>query len=40
MAICAWADSGSLGMVVWYFKTVGEVKAELIEVRGQIEQKS
>ncbi|MEV4416274.1 hypothetical protein [Catellatospora sp. NPDC049609] len=39
MAICAWADSGSLGMVVWYFKTVDEVKAELIEVRGQIEQK-
>lgn len=40
MAICAWADSGSLGMVVWYFKTVSEVKAELITVRGQIEQKS
>lgn len=40
MAICAWADSGSLGMVVWYFKTVNQVKAELITVRGQIEQQS
>ncbi|MEU7821867.1 hypothetical protein [Catellatospora sp. NPDC049133] len=38
LVVCAWADKGSLGMVVWYFKTVNEVKAEFIEVRGQIEQ--
>lgn len=40
MAVCAWVDNGSLGMVVWYYKTVNEIKAEFITVRGQIEQKS
>jgi hypothetical protein len=40
MAVCAWVDNGSLGMVVWYYKTVNEVKAEFITVRGQIEKKS
>ena len=40
MAICSWADDGSLGMVIWYFKSVSKAKAEFPKLRAQIEKKS
>jgi hypothetical protein len=40
MAICSWADDGSLGMVMWYFKSVTKAKAEFPKLRAQIEKKS
>ncbi|WP_410812395.1 hypothetical protein [Micromonospora sp. 067-2] len=40
LAVCVWADRGSLGMIVVYFKTSAEVKAEFVTIRGQIEQRS
>jgi hypothetical protein len=40
MAICSWADDGSLGMVIWYFKSVTKAKAEFPKLRAQIETKS
>jgi hypothetical protein len=40
MAICSWADDGSLGMLIWYFKSVSKAKAEFPKLRAQIEKKS
>ncbi|MER5703234.1 hypothetical protein ABT023_14995 [Micromonospora sp. NPDC002296] len=40
LGICAWADKGSLGMIVMYFKTGAQAKAEFVTMRGQIEQRS
>jgi hypothetical protein len=40
MAICAWADEGSLGMFIWYFKSVSKAKAEFPKLRAQVEKKS
>ncbi|MEH1164523.1 hypothetical protein V6V47_03955 [Micromonospora sp. CPCC 205539] len=40
VGICAWADRGSVGMVISYYKTADQVKAEFVTIRGQIEQKS
>ncbi|MEU4241416.1 hypothetical protein [Actinoplanes sp. NPDC026619] len=40
MAICSWADDGSLGMVMWYFKSVSKAKVEFPKLRAQIEKKS
>lgn len=40
MAICSWADDGSLGMVIWYFKSVSKAKTEFPKLRAQIETKS
>jgi len=40
MAICSWADDGSLGMMIWYFKSVGKAKAEFPKLRAQIERKA
>jgi hypothetical protein len=40
MAICSWADDGSLGMMIWYFKSVNKAKAEFPKLRAQIEHKS
>jgi hypothetical protein len=40
MAICSWADEGSLGMVIWYFKSVSKAKAEFPKLRAQIEKRS
>jgi hypothetical protein len=39
LGVCAWADNGSVGMIAVYFKSVDDVKAEFIDLRGQIEQK-
>ncbi|GIF18354.1 hypothetical protein BJ973_008685 [Actinoplanes tereljensis] len=40
MAICSWADEGSLGMVIWYFKSVSKAKTEFPKLRAQIEKRS
>jgi len=40
MAICNWADEGSLGMMIWYYKSVSQAKAEFPALRAQIEKKS
>ena len=40
MAICAWSDEGSLGMIIWYDKTVAKAKAEFPKLRAQVEKKS
>ncbi|MBV1848512.1 hypothetical protein [Catellatospora tritici] len=40
LAVCAWADNGSLGMFVWYFKSVDDIKTEFVTLRGQVEQQS
>lgn len=40
LAICVWADDGSLGLVVWYFKSSASVKSEFPKVRAEIEKKA
>ncbi len=40
MALCAWADEGSVGWIIWYFKSVKQAKSEFAELRGQIEKSS
>ncbi|MEH0930741.1 hypothetical protein [Micromonospora sp. CPCC 205558] len=34
LGICVWADRGSLGMVVLYFKSADQAKAEFTTIRG------
>ncbi|MEU8392912.1 hypothetical protein [Micromonospora sp. NPDC048842] len=40
LGICVWADRGSLGMVVMYFKSADQAKTEFATIRGQVEQQS
>jgi len=40
MTFCTWADDGSLGMLIWYDKSVAKAKAEFPRLRAQIEKKS
>ncbi|RAO14185.1 Calcium-binding protein [Micromonospora noduli] len=40
LGICVWTDRGSLGMVVMYFKSADQAKAEFTAIRGQVEQQS
>ncbi|SCL31489.1 hypothetical protein [Micromonospora inyonensis] len=40
LGICVWADRGSLGMVVIYFKTGKEAAAEFGTIRAAIEQRN
>ncbi|MFI6819592.1 hypothetical protein ACIBJE_01390 [Micromonospora sp. NPDC050187] len=40
LGICVWADRGSLGMVVMYFKTGKEAEAEFGTIRAAIEQRN
>jgi hypothetical protein len=40
MAICSWADDGSLGMMIWYFKSVAKAKAEFPKLRAEVEKKA
>jgi hypothetical protein len=40
MSICTWADSGSFGMLVFYFPSIAKAKAEFSKLRGQVEKKS
>lgn len=38
MALCAWADKGSVGWIIWYFKSANQAKREFAKLRGQIEK--
>ncbi|MEW2440419.1 hypothetical protein [Micromonospora marina] len=38
VAVCIWADRGSLGMVVVYFKSAAELQSEFVTMRGEIEK--
>jgi hypothetical protein len=40
MAVCSWADDGSLGMMIFFFQSVTKAKAEFAKLRGQVEKKS
>jgi hypothetical protein len=40
VSLCAWADEGSSGMVMWYFTSLGKAKDEFVKLRGQVEKKS
>ena len=40
MALCTWADKGSLGMLIWYDKSVAKAKAEFPRLRAQVEKQS
>ena len=40
MAICTWADDGSIGMMIFFFQSVSKVKTEFATLRGQVEKKS
>lgn len=40
VAVCGWADEGSVGMVMWFFKTAPDVQAEFPQVRAAIETKT
>lgn len=37
-AICSWADKGSWGAVIYYFKKVADLQPEFVSIRGAIEQ--
>jgi hypothetical protein len=40
VAVCAWADNGSVGLIAAYFKTADELKGDFVALRGQVEQKT
>jgi hypothetical protein len=40
LAVCAWADNGSVGMIAFYWKKVDDVKAEFLDLRSQVEKKT
>jgi hypothetical protein len=40
VAVCGWADEGSVGMVMWFFKKAPDVQAEFPKVRAEIESKT
>jgi hypothetical protein len=40
LALCAWADEGSSGLVISYFTGLSSAKKEFIKIRGLIEKKS
>ena len=40
LSLCAWADEGSSGLLIWYLGSLNKAKNEFVRLRGQIEQKS
>ncbi|MEU4675771.1 hypothetical protein [Micromonospora sp. NPDC023737] len=40
LGVCLWADRGSIGAIVVYFKSAEEIKADFVTMRGEIEQRS
>ncbi|MFC4021860.1 hypothetical protein ACFOW4_28515 [Micromonospora sp. GCM10011542] len=40
LGVCVWADRGSVGMIIIYFKTGAQAKSEFVAIRGQVEQVS
>ncbi|MEV0005538.1 hypothetical protein AB0H28_25070 [Micromonospora sp. NPDC050980] len=39
VGVCVWADKGSLGMVVVYFKSAAEFQSEFVTLRGEVEKR-
>ncbi|MEU9506688.1 hypothetical protein AB0D32_10455 [Micromonospora sp. NPDC048170] len=39
LGVCAWADHGSLGIIVMFFSSAAASAAEFVAIRGEIEQK-
>ncbi|HZN17929.1 MAG TPA: hypothetical protein VFB84_07030 [Micromonosporaceae bacterium] len=39
VAMCVWADNGSLGVIAFYFKQVDQIKADFVTVRGEVEKR-
>jgi len=39
MAICTWADEGSVGMFIWFDESVSKAKTEFPKLRAQVEKK-
>jgi len=40
IAVCSWADEGSIGVVFFYFKSTSQIKDDFPKVRAQLEKKS
>jgi hypothetical protein len=40
LAMCGWADDGSVGWIMFFSKSVNSAKAEFPKLRGQVEKKS
>ncbi|MCX4385904.1 hypothetical protein OG777_03060 [Micromonospora peucetia] len=40
LGVCAWADHGSVGIIVMFFSSAAASAAEFVTIRGQVEQKS
>ena len=40
LAMCGWADKGSVGWIIWYFKSASQVKTEFAKLRAQVEKSS
>jgi hypothetical protein len=40
LAVCAWADAGSIGVLGLFFKPVDELKKDFVALRGEVEKKS
>ncbi|MEV6595417.1 hypothetical protein AB0M36_00980 [Actinoplanes sp. NPDC051346] len=38
--LCAWADDGSVGWIIWYYESMSNAKAEFTKLREQVEQVS
>ncbi|KWV32374.1 hypothetical protein [Micromonospora rifamycinica] len=39
LGVCVWADKGSVGLIVQYYKSAADLKSEFVTMRGQIEKK-
>ncbi|MFU8850666.1 hypothetical protein ACNAW0_06740 [Micromonospora sp. SL1-18] len=39
VGVCVWADRGSLGMVIIYFKSAAELQPQFVAIRGEVEKK-
>jgi hypothetical protein len=39
VAVCGWADSGSLGVVMFYFTDLAEAKERFAQVRAEVEKR-
>ncbi|MEU5720312.1 hypothetical protein [Micromonospora sp. NPDC047738] len=40
VGVCVWADRGSVGMIVMYFKPASALQSEFVAMRGEIEHKN
>jgi hypothetical protein len=38
LIMCGWADEGSVGWVIWYYKSMSSAKAEFPKLRAQVEK--